>query len=123
MILGFKKQFPPLISAGIKIHTIREDKHNRWKKGNKIHFATGVRTKDYNQFKNTGVCYSTQAITIRYPTEYFNDVRIRIDGILMSVAETQRIAHNDGFENLAAFLIWFNSDFDGKIIHWTKLKY
>ena len=63
MILGFKKQFPPMILVGTKIHTIREDKHDRWKAGNKIHFATGIRTKNYNQFYS-GVCKSVQAITL-----------------------------------------------------------
>lgn len=41
MILSFKKQFLDPIITGSKIHTIRADKPNRWKPGNKIHFATG----------------------------------------------------------------------------------
>lgn len=47
MILSFKEQFIPKILDGTKIHTIREDKKNRWEAGKKIHFATGVRTKNY----------------------------------------------------------------------------
>ncbi len=63
MILSFKPQFIQPILSGDKIHTIREDKHNRWKPGNKIHFATGTRTKHYNQFYD-GVCVSVQAIVL-----------------------------------------------------------
>lgn len=62
MILGFKKQFVPKIKFGTKIHTIREDKHNRWKVGNKMHMAIGVRTKKYKQFCGTLTCIRTQKI-------------------------------------------------------------
>lgn len=122
MILGFKKQFVTPIVSGIKIHTIREDKYNKWAPGRIIHFATGVRTKNYNQFK-LGICYSTQQISIRYPNEYLNDVRIRVDKKLLTLDESINLAHNDGFENLVTFLLWFNDDFDGKIIHWTYYLY
>ncbi len=63
MILGFKNQFEPLILDGTKIHTIREDKHNRWRRGRDIHFATGIRTKNYNQFFS-GKCKSTQRVIL-----------------------------------------------------------
>ena len=45
MILGFKEQFKNLIIGGVKKHSIREDRHNRWKPGMIIHFATGMRTE------------------------------------------------------------------------------
>lgn len=48
MILGFKPQFVQPIIDRTKIHTIREDKHNRWVPGKVIHMATGVRTKSYS---------------------------------------------------------------------------
>lgn len=42
MLLTFSKpQFKNLILDGTKIHTIRLDKTNRWKKGMKIHFWMG----------------------------------------------------------------------------------
>jgi len=50
MVLAFKKRFVEPIKKGVKIHTIREDKTNRWKSGMKVHAATGVRTKNYNCF-------------------------------------------------------------------------
>ncbi|MBE7411382.1 MAG: hypothetical protein HS129_04840 [Leptospiraceae bacterium] len=65
MILGFKQQFIRPILDGTKIHTIREDVHNRWHVGNKIHFATGVRTKNYKQFLEK-FCTGTQTIKIKH---------------------------------------------------------
>jgi hypothetical protein len=125
MILGFKKQFVPLIKNGSKIHTIREDKKERWKQGNKIHFATGVRTKNYQQF---GIleCSSTQRINIiyNYPQNHaFNSVNVFIDGVMVPPQKIEELAQNDGFETVDDFFKWFNTDFDGKIIHWTDLKY
>lgn len=124
MILGFKPEFQEPILKGTKIHTIREDKPNRWKAGNKIHFATGVRTKKYNQFK-LGKCVSVQQIEITRPiwSEYLNDAVVKIDGKTLTQEQQQQLAYNDGFSNLLSFWLWFNEDFKGKIIHWTDFKY
>ena len=65
MILSFNKKFKVPIETGTKIHTIRLDKPNRWRAGKTIHFATGVRTKNYDNFK-VGRCLSFQYITISY---------------------------------------------------------
>ena len=42
--LAWNPEFPP------KLHTIRDDPHNRWKPGMKIHFATGVRSPRRDDF-------------------------------------------------------------------------
>ncbi len=42
MILGFKEQFVEKIQNGIKKHTIRADKNNRWRDGMTIHFAQKI---------------------------------------------------------------------------------
>jgi len=42
MLLTFSRTtFRDRIRSGIKVHTIRDDKTNRWKVGNKIHFWLG----------------------------------------------------------------------------------
>ena len=117
MILGFNKRFPEKIINGTKIHTFREDKNNRWKSGRVIHFATGVRTKNYHQFM-VGECKSTQEIEI-YP---FTG-EIVIDGKGISVNQLYEVARNDGFDQLQEFFNWFNQNFSGKIIHWTDYRY
>ena len=128
MILGFTKtwvingkrvntNFEEKIKSGTKIHTIRADKNNRWKAGNKIHFATGVRSSNYNCF-NIGVCIGVQDIEIR-------SFGIYVDGIKLQTAQVQLLAQNDGFDNIQDFWAWFIplQPFTGKIIHWTDKMY
>lgn len=130
MLLSFKPQFKDKILSGSKLHTIREDKQNRWKKDTKIHFATGARTKEYNQFME-GVCVSTQSIIIHHAITF---ARVTIDnhltfGIhqkatgLVYASELEDFVRNDGFDSVSDFLNWFSADFSGKIIHWTDLTY
>lgn len=122
MILGFKQQFVDSISLGTKIHSIREDKTGRWKEGNTIHFATGVRTKSYNNFK-TDVCKNVQSISVDWTKTFLGEPSIYIDGRELVHTEVVQLAFNDGFDSLEAFLAWFNKDFEGKIIHWTDFRY
>ena len=127
MILGFKTKtkvgptlFPEKILDGVKIHTIRIG--DRWRPGMKIQFATGVRTKKYAQFKS-GICVSVQKIKITCNTDYVNDQKVYVDDRLLSTAEVQSLAYNDGFNRLIDFCLWFNEDFEGQLIHWTDKKY
>lgn len=121
MVLGFKKQFVPKILDGTKIHTIREDKNRRWKPGMKIHFATGVRTKNYNQFKS-GVCTGVQRVVINPEIQ---SVNVLTDNGWRTLTEKQKteFAKNDGFDTPVDFWNWFNEFFDGVIIHWTERRY
>lgn len=116
MILGFKKQFVPKILSGEKIHTIRRDHANRWKPGKIIHFSTGVRTKDYDQFA-IGRCTSTSEIIINPAKER---VFISIgSGLVYRGEGVLAFAKNDGFDSLEDFWKWFHQPFEGKLIHWT----
>jgi hypothetical protein len=119
MILGFKQQFVLPIAHGTKIHTIREDKHDRWKPGKKIHMATGVRTKRCNKFRQT-ICTGVQTINILYID---NIMHVLINDKLLDEREVYQLALNDGFYSLEEFRKWFHSDFSGKIIHWTNFRY
>lgn len=121
MVLGFKKQFVDKILGGSKIHTIRRDQHNRWKTGNSIQFATGVRTKNYHCFK-IGRCESYQIIQIVYPG-FTKFPQVFIDGFLISDITFDQLIKNDGFDNAEDFYKWFDKSFEGIIIHWTKLRY
>ena len=124
MILGFKEQFEMPIKKGTKVHSIREDKHNRWKSGILIHFAKGVRTKNYINFM-LGQCFSTQKIKIMYNNiqPCGNTLSVSIDDWELSLNEIERLAINDGFDSMDDFLNWFDKDFFGKVIHWTDLRY
>ena len=143
MILGFKKQFTQPILEGAKIHTIREDQKNRWKVGNKIHFATGTRTKHYNQF-NEGMCTSVQPIILvnhgnhiyckiqTGENNYIHNDCVEHENIKWYSGHLTRrgllgdLCRNDGL-TLNEFKQWFipkqGNKFEGKIIHWTDFKY
>lgn len=131
MILPFKKEFVPLILNGTKIHTIREDKKNRWKPGNIIHMATGVRSKHYNCFAEK-VCTSVQDIEFIW----FNDVAkgwvvyvFAGDSCVTGINNGKKfdaLCKGDGFQRWEDFLLWpaWNKKyFKGKLIHWTDKKY
>lgn len=139
----YKKDFTP------KIHTIR--KGNRWKKGNSIQMATGVRTKKYFQFNggNIGldVCKKVQSIEIfrcddlpknlydncvyveEIHIEKLNETfsaayRVQVDGRFLTIDEIKRLAINDGFDSPEQMFWWFdNNDFQGQLIHWTDAVY
>lgn len=132
MIIGFKEQFRAPILNGTKIHTIREDKHDRWKPGKVIHMSTGVRTKWYNCFKKD-MCRNIQKIRI---VHWHNTVHVYIDDWFFGEAfhnklydiqtyspNLKKLARNDGFDSVSDFFKWFNHDFEGKIIHWTDFEY
>ena len=52
-----------------KIHTIRRDDNDRWKRDNKIHFVINPRTKDRVQFAPIMFVKSIQTIEIVYYTD------------------------------------------------------
>jgi hypothetical protein len=130
MVLSFKKEFKNKILKGTKIHTIREDKPNRWKRGNKIHFATGVRTKNYNEFKFL-MCISTQRVDLSCNFSIGSRVHINVEGKLLNIVDRLKFAQNDGFETYEDFEGWFmpliaetgKNIFTAKIIHWTNKRY
>lgn len=121
MILSFKKQFVPKIESGQKIHTIRLDPHHRWQKGKKIHFATGVRTPNYNCFRE-GECKFIQAIHI---DPFQRIVWVGLNGRMHEISKQQIgvLAEKDGFESVEDFWTWFNRPFVGVIVHWTDFVY
>ena len=129
MVIGFKPQFVSKILDGTKLNTIREDKNNRWKKGVKMHMATGVRTKNYSQFSEK-VCKNVAKISILWTG---CNVKIIIDSVQICNFNTamhwsehsnngfrtlETFAKRDGFDDLESFLKWFQKDFEGKVIYW-----
>jgi hypothetical protein len=131
MILAFNPTFVPKILSGTKIHTIRNG--HRWKPGKFIHMATGVRTKNYSQFnsklQHLQKCISIQSIEIiwineeqLYPVVYIDGLKYRYY-IQHEKEILYLLATNNGFESFQDFCHWFNTDFKGQIIHWTRFKY
>lgn len=132
MVLSFKQRFVAKILTRRKLHTIRTDEKKRWKVGSKIHFATGVRTKQYRQFAE-GVCTKIDDIEIKYFIYHKgNDLestdlklenkpeflRILKNGKYLKIQEIKDLMNEDGFNSVDEFTDWFKDDFSGRLIHW-----
>lgn len=116
-----------------KVHTIRADEKNRWRKGRLIHFKQWYNTpyrSMLNQFAPKVVVRLCQCIEIDYTSlpecekpiividgKHFYNPLLAIDNGL------ETLAQNDGFDSIDDFFKYFNTDFKGKIIHWTDLRY
>lgn len=103
-----------------KLHTIREDKSNRWRPGMNIHFVVNNRTKDRLQFAPILKCIHTQEIEISNSS---NGRSVIVDSLTLSFHGIKSLALNDGFPNMDSFFNYFRDGFKGKIIHWTNTRY
>ncbi|WP_281681850.1 hypothetical protein [Zunongwangia profunda] len=116
-----------------KLHTMRHDAKDRWKVGMKIHPVINNRTKNRFQFAPVLEVKSIQKVEIEHfegmvqihiDEKYFGEVyHYGLDDIYQFTTDLETLALNDGFPSVEAFFAWFNTDFTGKIIHWTDLKY
>jgi hypothetical protein len=118
------------IGSRPKIHTIREDKNNRWQVGTKIHFFINARQKDMFQFAPVLPVVSVQKFEIVYYNDretLMNDLPLKkaiaINEKRLPEDKWLELAQNDGFDTVEAFFEYFNDDFEGKLIHWTDKRY
>jgi hypothetical protein len=105
-----------------KIHTIRQDKSDRWKEGIMIHAVYGNRTKKRIQFAPTFPCKGVQSIEIKYLSPKSCPF-IWVDKIPLGSQKVKQLAINDGFEDVFQFFDFFETGFTGKIIHFTDFRY
>ena len=124
MILSFNKEniekrnFKEKILNGTKIHTIREDKHNRWKPGMSIQFYA-------MNPRNGGKKFAEGIVTAVVPVHISPDYEISIiytklprGGSLIRSLSVEALAKNDGFESWEEMKEFFPEFFEGKIIYW-----
>lgn len=133
MILTYSKPyFKDLILSGQKIHTIRRDRADRWRKGRIIHhWMHNPRNKHLNPHEFlVNHCVSTQRIIFTNPESGY-EVWVQRGETLYERLSDNRIillAYNDGL-TVVNFITWFapdrgiNEAFHGKIIHWTEFTY
>jgi hypothetical protein len=113
-----------------KLHTIREDKNDRWKPGTKIDFFINCRQKNMFRFAPVLQVVSVEEVYMSYK---FNDViEISVgEKLLFGHDERLQFAQNDGFDTWEDFFNYFyllikaaaNNFLKMKLIHWTDLKY
>jgi hypothetical protein len=118
MILNFKKEFKPLILDRVKKTTIRQG--NRWKEGGKIHFYTGSRTKDAEQF-------AAGTVLQVVPVLIWPNARLisfwKGDGFyLMTPLMLSGLVKIEGFDSKEAFFEFFRNNYGaemrGQLIVW-----
>lgn len=122
MIARVKPEFVPKIELGIKIHTIRHDRANRWRAGLKIQLGVGGYGPGLLKIFKVGAVVNVQKIEIRQ-ADGSTQKEVLIDGRALLTPEIDRLAINDGFNSTADFFKFFNNDFVGKLIHWTPARY
>jgi hypothetical protein len=110
-----------------KKHTIREDKKDRWQFGYLIDFFINTRTVNMFRFAPRINVVRVQKIEIIYNEEICESLgpepAILVDGVCLNIFQIEKLAENDGFDSVVDFFNYFNTDFTGKLIHWTDLKY
>ena len=116
-LLGFKKEFVGPIESGKKRHTIRAPrKYGRNPKpGQILYLYVGLRTKSCRKLKEV-ICKSCETISI----EENHDIYIGIHSL--NEKEKEKLAIDDGFENLNNFYDFFiemhGLPFYGFLIKW-----
>lgn len=119
-----------------KLHTIRKDEPNRWKSGNDIHMVINNRTSKRLQFAPILKTIFIQKFEIKYYEKAeITSIDVIIDDLKLGTvvfkdcvfecdsSRIDQLAINDGFDSTEAFFNYFDTDFKGKIIHWTKHRY
>jgi hypothetical protein len=105
-----------------KIHTLRKDKANRWKKGTKIHFTLWNRTPRQTCF---GIlpCTGTQRCVVNPIKKTINVITPGQGMGVKEITDIQQFAKNDGFDTVEEFWEYFDKPEAYTIIHWTDFKY
>lgn len=126
--LRYSFDFVKFREVAPKLHTIRLDQKDRWKPGILIHPVINNRIKNKALvFTPPMPCISTQQFMIRWTynpvKQSFDLPLVLIDGKEIKGKVLDQLAVNDGFNNRAEFFQYFDTNFIGKIIHWTNLRY
>ena len=114
MNINYKKELERALASDVKLHTIRQKP---------IAVGTMMNHIVYPYHKErrcvlTNFCKSTQMITIEPSSRI-----IKVDGMVLSKFDMERLSKNDGFETMEDFWSFFNAPYQGMIIHWTETRY
>ena len=112
--LNFKKQFAPKVESGEKRQTIRVIRKNPFKVGDSLYLYTGMRTR---YCRKLGEAKVSEIQAVKITTR-----NIRINGVLLPVHESEKIAKDDGFDSFFDMMYWFfhthGLPFEGQLIKW-----
>lgn len=115
-LLGFKKQFAPLIESGAKRQTIRAKRKDGKNPhiGERLHLYTGLRTKSCRKL-GEATCINVQEIAIFA-------AGIVLSGVWLSTNDQECLARADGFDDFGKMSDFFEKEhglpFWGLLIEW-----
>ena len=123
---GFKNMHP----FKPKLHTIREDKNDRWQPGTKIDFFINCRQKNMFRFAPFLPVVSVQEVYMSYRSNDLIQISVN-ERELFGFNERLEFAQNDGFDTWEDFFNYFypqikatpNNFLKMKLIHWTDKQY
>lgn len=127
--------FRLISKSACKIHTIRKDEKNRWIPDVDIHFqiwsgrpyhSRGIRFAPIIKVKSVQRIDIVKVARVSTPFTCMTSkgtFQVMVNGRCLEKKEIKLLVRNDGFNNEEEFFNWFDTDFSGKIIHWTEYKY
>ena len=125
-LLGFQKQFAPLVESGEKRQTVRayrKDGRNP-KVGDRLYLYTGLRTKQCRKL-GEAIAKSVKVIGIDEPMFCEDESPIEIVPLVLLPREAHDLAIRDGFSDLDEMLSFFDKThglpFKGLLIRWGEL--
>lgn len=116
--------------------TLRDDPNDRWQPGKTIHFATGVRTKEYECFA-MGKCTATALIWFQWKggIDGSNGIKLIdpdrpgmdiyyifwVGGRPLSLLQSMKLAKDDGWDSLQEFFDFhYKARKDKNDLSWAK---
>lgn len=114
---NFKKQFVPLIEAGLKRQTIRAPRKRHTRPGEAIQLYSGMRTRSCRKLVNPDpICISVEPLLMN------DELGINLDNRWLSRNDLETLAVADGFSDWEACLGFFEAvhgfPFQGVLIKW-----
>jgi hypothetical protein len=123
-LYGFKPQFVPAILAGTKRQTIRADRANADRPGDRMFLYQGLRTKNTKRIAQVE-CIAVQIVAIDEPTFPLSIAwpNVRIDGIALNDSQKKRLAIADGFPSFPAMIAFWEGrlPFVGTLYRWKPI--
>ncbi|MDP2645459.1 MAG: hypothetical protein Q8P24_11000 [Desulfobacterales bacterium] len=100
-LLGFKKQFAPMVEAGTKRQTIRAKRRDGRNPhpGDTLYLYTGLRTKQSRKIGEV-ICISVEEIVI-------TNAGINLSGVWLNNQQMMSIVRADGFTSWVDFRAFF----------------
>ncbi|WP_028314686.1 hypothetical protein [Desulfatibacillum aliphaticivorans] len=115
-VVGFKKQFAPMVKAELKNQTIRKERKRPIKPGDILRMYTGPYKPGKRIFLREAVCQSVQPIRIN------TDESVVLDGKELNGEAAFKLAQDDGFPLTEKFVDFFRQNyglpFEGVLIRW-----